>query len=191
YWQVYLHKTVLSAEQMLIQTLRRAKMLRHRGIKLGVQGSLNYFLENTFSEQDFRLNRAILLERFTSLDDTDIASALKYWQEHFDPILSFMSKNLITRRLFKLEFMDRQPDSDHIRLLRQKIEKQHPYSHDVTDYLLIMGKETNTAYSTSKEEIQILLKSGEVKPMSLISDHGIQPKIFTKHYLCYPKDVKI
>lgn len=191
YWQVYLHKTVLSAEQMLIQTLRRAKMLRHRGIKLGVQGSLNYFLENTFNEQDFRLNREILLERFTSLDDTDIASALKNWQQHFDPLLSFLSKSLLSRRLFRLEFMDRQPDSDHIKFLRNKIERKHPYSPDVADYLLIVGKETNTAYSTSKDEIHILLKSGEVKPMSLISDHGIQHKIFTKHFLCYPKDVSL
>lgn len=189
YWQVYLHKTVLSAEQMLIQTLRRAKMLRHRGIKLGVQGSLNYFLENTFTQQDFSKNKSVLLDRFASLDDMDIAFALKTWQDHFDPVLSFLAKSLLTRKLFKLEFQDQSPGQDDINFIRQKIEKQYPFSPDVADYFLIVGKETNTAYSTSKEEILILLKSGEVKPMSLISNHGIQSKIFTKHYLCYPKSI--
>lgn len=189
YWQVYLHKTVLSAEQMMIQTLRRAKMLRHRGIKLGTQGSLNYFLENTFTQEDFNKNRDILLERFATLDDTDIAFAIKGWQDHFDPVLSFLARSLLRRRLFKLEFQDQAPSQDQINFIRQKIEKQFPFSNDVANYLMIVGKETNTAYSTSKEEILILLKSGEAKPMSLVSNHGIQPKMFTKHYLCYPKDI--
>lgn len=191
YWQVYLHKTVLSAEQMLIQVLRRAKMLRRRGIKLGVQGSLNYFLENTFTQQDFSKNKSVLLDRFAKLDDTDIAFAIKGWQDHFDPILSFLAQSLISRRLFKLEFLDHPPGQDDINFIRQKIEKKFPFSQDVANYLLIVGKETNTAYSTSKEEILILLKSGEVKPMSLVSNHGIQPKMFTKHYLCYPKEVGV
>lgn len=191
YWQVYLHKTVLSAEQMLIQTLRRAKMLRHRGVKLGVQGSLNYFLENTFTQQDFSKNKTILLDRFAALDDTDIAFAIKSWQEHFDPVLAFLAKSLISRRLFKLEFQDYPPDQEKINFIRQKIEKQYPFSKDVANYLLVVGKETNTAYSTSKEEIQILLKSGDVKPMSLVSNHGIQAKMFTKYYLCYPKGVEV
>ena len=174
---------------MLIQALRRAKMLRQRGIKLGIHGALNYFLENNFNHQDFKENQSILLDRFNALDDTDIAIALKNWQEHFDPILSFLAKSLINRRLFKLEFQNEYPDPDRIHFIRQKIRKAFPEIPDAGDYLLVVGKETNTTYNTVNEEIQILMKNQTVKPMSLVSEHGILPRVFTKFYLCYPKRV--
>jgi HD superfamily phosphohydrolase len=191
YWQVYLHKTVLSAELMLIQVMRRAKDLIEAGGQLPAPASLRFFLENRdLSSADFRARRAELLEAFARLDDTDIAAAVKEWQHHHDPILAYLAHGLANRRLYRLVFRDEAPKDKQLTLIREELmQAQAAGQLPAGDlgYFLISGQETNEAYSVSKKEIQILCKDGRVRPMSKLTDHAIKTKRFTKHYLCYPK----
>ena len=188
YWQVYLHKTVLSAELMLIKCIERAKDLIKQGQSLKAPSALCYFLENrNLTAADFHNRRDELLSVFARLDDSDIAAAVKEWQYHEDPVLSFLAQGLANRRLFRLEFSyDPFPET-----YQQKIQDQLQAVGSLPEgglpYFLITGKETNASYTTSKDEIRILLKTGEVVPMSELSDSAIQPRMFTKYYLCYPK----
>ncbi len=187
YWQVYLHKTVLSAELMLVQALKRAKLLAQKGVELEMPSNLRFFLDNNLTREDFTTQPETLLDHFAALDDHDIVSALKAWQVCSDAILSFLAQSLIQRRLFKLEFHNEPMPNSHVEAIRKKLMDHPPYTHEWLPYLLISGMETNSAYSASKDEIKILFKDGRVLPMSMVVDHGIQPRIFTKYYLCYPK----
>ncbi len=190
YWQVYLHKTVLSAEQMLIRTLERAKDLAQEGVHLEGSDALRYFLYNNFSRKDFKKNRDELLEKYAALDDIDILAALKNWSSHDDYVLSFLSKSIIERKLFKIKLQNEPFDSDYIKQMRLKVQNNLPEDRsEKSNFLVFTGKESNSAYSTKKDEIKILYKNGKVLPMSDASDHGIQPKIITKHYLCYPDNI--
>jgi len=190
YWQVYLHKTSLVSEQMLIKALKRAKKLADEGIQLECSKPLKRFLYQAIGPQDFKENRSELLGEFAKLDDVDIISALKNWQDHSDFILSFLSKSIINRKLFRVELSNNAFNSDYKKKLRLKLKNSLRNQEIDLDYLFFEGQETNRAYSTSeKEEIKILLKNGEIKPMSAFEDHGIYPKIITKHYLCYPKNI--
>lgn len=189
YWQVYLHKTVVSAEQMLIRALLRAKELAKRGVQLNVPPSLAFFLYNDFTEADFKTNRDALLENFALLDDYDIVSALKTLMQHEDKVLSFISTGLINRRLFKLKLKNYPYDREFVEDVRQKVLERTDFTEADLPYLVFEGKETNSAYSTSKDEIKILHKNDEVMPMSLSSDYGVHSAIVTKYYLCYPKGI--
>ncbi len=187
YWQVYLHKTVLAAEQMLIRTLKRAKELAQQGVELEASRGLKFFLYENITLKDFKKNRDVLLEKYASLDDVDILSALKSWSTHDDFVLSFLSKRIIERKLFKIKMQNEPFESDYVEELRQKVVNNLPKGRsEAVNFLVFEGKETNSAYTTKKDEIKILHKDGKVVPMSDASDHGVQPKIITKHYLCYP-----
>lgn len=189
YWQVYLHKTVLCAEQMLIQVIKRAKELVGQGVKFNCSESLNYFFENQINFNDLEEKQDELLYHYARLDDNDIMFALKMFREHEDKILSFLANSLIDRRLFKIELKSEPFDSDRIEKLRHKVANQENIEKTLTDYFVFTGEETNSAYSTSKNEIRILFKDGSIKPMSESTDYGIQSKIIVKHYLCYPKNI--
>ena len=190
YWQVYLHKTVLSAEQMLIRTLKRAKDLAQEGVELEGSEALRYFLYNNFSRKDFKKKRDELLEKYAALDDVDILAALKNWISHDDYVLSFLSKSIIERKLFKIKLQNEPFDGDYIKEMRLKVQNNLPEDRsEKSNFLVFTGKESNSAYSTKKDEIKILYKNGKVLPMSDASDHGIQPKIITKYYLCYPDNI--
>ncbi len=189
YWQVYLHKTVVSAEQMLVRVLQRAKELTKKGWSLEVSSGLQYCLSNSFTKDAKRKNTSELLNNFASLDDYDIFAALKTFSALDDPFLSFLSKSLINRKLFRIELSSEPFGRDYLESLRQRLLEQFPISKTQVDNLIISGTETNSAYNTSKEEIKILFKSGEILPMSEISDFGIKAELITKHYLCYPKNI--
>ncbi len=186
YWQVYLHKTVLVAEQMLVKTLKRAKQLASQGIALNIPKSLSFFLYQNFSLEDFDKNKE-LLDHFAKLDDHDIFSSLKVFRDHPDPVLSFLSSCIVDRRLFKIEIKDEPFSPIDISEIKNRIESLNILPKENLDYLVFGGAETNHAYSTSKDEINILFKNGDVLPMSQISDFGIQTRLVKKYYLCYPK----
>ena len=187
YWQVYLHKTVLAAEQMLVRAMLRAKDLIRSGYPLNIPPNLKYFFEHTI-DQDFISNhKDELLEHFAALDDVDIVAALKYWTNEKDPILSFLSSSLINRRLFRLQLSNHPFERTYIKNIQQKILQKSDFQEADFDYLIVEGQETNSAYSTSKEEIKILFKDSSVKPMSKSLDYNLDSKIITKYYLCYPK----
>ncbi len=189
YWQVYLHKTVLAAEQMLVQTLRRARELARSGLNLQCSPDLAFFLYQDLDADLFHTDGgSVALDHFAALDDYDIISALKSWSRaNTDPLLSFLAKSLLDRRLFRLELSNHPFARDYVDQLRQSVERWSSFPAGQLRYLLFEGKETNSAYSTSKDEIKILHKNGRVLPMSESADYGIQSKLITKYYLCYPK----
>lgn len=188
YWQVYLHKTVVSAEQMLILVLKRARNLVEEGHRLWAPPGLEYFLRNRITSKDFADRRNDLLDCFAALDDTDISSAVKSWQKHADPLLSYLSYGLINRRLFRLEFSNEPFPESYLSGIRAQLMNHRDLPRGA-DKFLISGEESNSAYTLNKEEIMVLTKSGKVVPMSQISDFGIAPRTFRKYFLCYPKEI--
>ncbi len=190
YWQVYLHKTAVSAEQMLVNTLRRAKDLVEQGQTVWAPSALDFFLKNRhLNGQDFHRRRNELLDRFAELDDTDIAVVLKEWRRHPDPVLSYLANGLINRKLFRLEFSNEPFAEAYVAEISHRLNHHPDVPSGATGYLLLQGEETNSAYSTSRDEIKIWMKDGRVLPMSQLADHGIQPRTYTKYYLGYPKEI--
>jgi HD superfamily phosphohydrolase len=189
YWQVYLHKTVLAAEQMLIQCLRRAKHLAMQGVSLPVSLHLGYFLygESTDLVANGKAPSEVL-EHYAAIDDHDIVSALKSFTETDDFVLAYLSKSLLDRHLFKTETSATPFSSDYLDGLRQMLQKSFNNSRaDDINYFLIQVTESNVAYDISKDEIKILFKNGQTKPMSEIDEPSLHSKKILKHYLCYPK----
>lgn len=189
YWQVYLHKTVLAAELMLIGTLRRARHLVKTGKPVQAPDSLMFFLENKIKKADFESSPDQLLNHFAKLDDYDIVSAMKQWKFCDDKILSFLSTGIIDRKLFRLKFRDEPFNKEYIQKKHNRILAKTSLNSPDLEYVFYEGTETNSAYSTIKDEIKILFKSGKILPMSSIAQHGIQTGAFTKHYICYPKNL--
>lgn len=187
YWQVYLHKTVLAAEQMLIRVVLRFKELYQQGKQLNLSPALRYFFENNIQTRDFEGNRKKILDEFALLDDVDIAAALKNNLDNEDFILSFLSQSLVNRKLFKIELKNQPFEGDYIEKMRQKLTKEKGDLGNDWKHLIFWGKESNSEYSTLKDEIHILFKNGQVLPMSEASDRELHSKIITKYYLCYPK----
>ncbi len=185
YWQVYLHKTVLAAEQMLVKTLLRAKELAMAGHPLDVTRSLAWFLYRDLTPEDFRSNGEAL-SHFSRLDDYDIFVALKNFSEQEDHLLRFLAESTLHRRLFRIELQNDPFDASYLSEKREEIRRKG-YPEEWLDYLVFHGVETNHAYSTSKDEIKILYKSGKILPMSEVTDFGLQTRPSVKYYLCYPK----
>jgi uncharacterized protein len=188
YWQVYLHKTVMAAEQMLIKTFQRAKQLAMQGEPLDVPKSLAFFLYQDVSLADFDANRVVMLDHFARLDDYDIFSALKSFADHADPLLAYLANGIVERRLFKIELKNLPFETDYLTAVRDKVEQgfQH-FPEGYLDYLMMAGDQTNHAYNATKDEIKILYKDGAVLPISQVMDFGLQTNVTKKFYLCYPK----
>lgn len=189
YWQVYLHKTVVAAEQMLVKVLKRAKELANKKKKLDISENLAYFLYHCPEKPFQKKEKRELLNHFSSLDDFDIYSALKNFTKSNDFLLAYYAKSLLNRNLFKIEFSNKPFKSDYLQEIRHKVAQQFPINLQSIQQLIISGKESNNVYTVSKEEILILFKGGKVLPMSEISDFSLQSKNITKYYLCYPKNI--
>lgn len=188
YWQVYLHKTVVSAEQMLKLVLKRARQLYDKGVPVWSPPALEYFLNHKITGQDFFERRNELLDCFAALDDTDISSAVKAWVKHPDALLSYLSYGLVNRRLFRLEFSDAPFPEEYVEQVKDSLRHHRDLPRGAEQFLIV-GEESNSAYSTLKDEIMILKKSGDVVPMSTVSDFGLAPRTFRKYFLCYPKEI--
>ena len=189
YWQVYLHKTVLVAEYMITRVLRRAKELTQHGEKLFATPVLSYFLSRTVSKEDFRNNPEVT-NNFSLLDDFDIFSALKVWAGHPDTVLSFLSRALVNRRLFKIE-MDNEPFAEtYLDELRQKVKSRFGLKADEVDYYCFHDHTSNYTYQLGSDRINILLKDGTVQDIAEASDQlniSLLDKPTTKYFVCYPK----
>ena len=191
YWQVYLHKTVVCAGEMTIRAIARARDLLRKGHQLDISKSLHYFFSNDFSKDSLKTDAEKILYNFSMLDDTDILSALKSFCEEDDFILSFLSKGLISRKLFRVVMQNEPFDHNFIEKIKQKTLAQFPINEDELEYLVFGGQESNKAYVTGSKEIMIKLASGEVKPMSEWSEHNIRPQEVVKYFICYPKTVSL
>lgn len=188
YWQVYLHKTAVAAEQMLKLTIGRARELMDRGEQLWCPPDLAYFLENRLTTEDFRRRPGELLDCFARLGDTDISTAVKAWQRHPDPALSYLSYGLVNRRLFRLEFSNEPFPLAYRERVRQALIGHRDLPRGAENFLM-EGEASNAAYSVAKDEIMVLRNDGEVVQLSAVSDFGITPRTFRKYFLCYPKEV--
>lgn len=186
YWQVYLHKTGVAAEQMLIHTLQRARELAMEGVELEVPRHLGWFL---YHKTDKTLDTRELLKHFVLLDDNDVTAAIKYWSEDADFTLSFLSKGLLDRRLMRLEWLNAPAEPEKIEAIRQQISGLYGPSAKL-EHLVYHGSVSNRAYDETNEQIKILFKNGEVCPISECSEVPLYTKLVTKHYICYPKNLK-
>lgn len=154
YWQVYLHKTVLSAEQMLIRLLRRAKELAQQGAQLSVSPSLQFFLSNNFTATDFRDQSKTLLNHFARLDDIDIMSAAKSFMDHDDKLLSYLAASLVNRHLFKLKLKTEAFDSGYVRYVKKRVLKKMNFQESELDYLVFEGKKATAPTTLLKRKLR-------------------------------------
>ena len=185
YWQVYLHKAVLSAEHMLIHTLRRAQHLTLSGEKLPVSDPLNYFLRQSSTPKD-ALDLG-WLEQYYLLDDIDVMMALKNFCSYPDAVLSLLANGLIHRKLFRVELRPIPFEDNYIAQIKDSITSRYQLQQEDLSYLVVHGKESNRAYDDHDEEIKIKFKSGAVLPISQVSDIHVYKGIVEKYFLFYPK----
>ena len=191
YWQVYLHKTSVSAEKMIINAILRAKELAASGRDVPASQALKTFLAQNITLEDFQQDRS-LLNTFGQLDDYDIWGAIKLWQDHPDKILSYLSKALLNRELFKIKLSNDPLRKQKIESLRAQIADQYGILRADSRFLFSHGEVTNKAYIAEGSTINILKKNGKVIDISEAVDlPNIKAisKIVKKHYLCCPKNV--
>lgn len=187
YWQVYLHKTSLVAEQLLIRMLQRAKELTNNGVKLWASSALDYFLTHEITLTNFDDET---LEKFYRLDDYDIISAMKEWQHCDDFVLKNLSDMIINRDLLKIKLRNKKikpiEKDKHI----QKLVDTYSISEKEASYFVFMGEISNQAYQHDAQQIHILHKSGKIEDIVKASDQlnlKALSKPVTKYYICYPK----
>lgn len=189
YWQVYLHKTVLSAEWMLLNALRRAKKLAQEGVELFCSPVLRHFLYQKITLHQFEESEHEL-DLFARLDDYDIMGALKVWQDHSDRVLSDLSRRLVSRDLFRIEIQKTPFDAAAIAARKSKLNDTHRLSNDELSYYFIEGKVDNKAYDRSNRGIMVKLKDGTVMDAADASDHlnlDALSRPVEKYFICYPK----
>ena len=192
YWQVYLHKVTVSAERMLVNTIRRAKTLLQAGKPLPASDGLMTFLQHDMTLNDFR-EKPLVLDSYGRLDDHDIWGALKLWRSNSDRILSLLCGMLIERKLFRVSLSNDPIRKETIEKLRDAVKKEFNTLGSETPYLFSHGTVTNEAYAEGKQ-INILMKSGKVVDIASASDlPAIKAlsKIVKKNYLCWPKTVSL
>ena len=186
YWQVYLHKTSVAAEQILIRLLNRAKELVQQGQKLTMSTALAFFVKNKISKDNFSHE---VLEMFARLDDTDIISAMKEWQFHPDVVLSKLSKMLLNRDLLKIKVRLNDFEEQKIKRL-QKLSLAKGIEEKDMKYFVFTGVMSNRAYNPENEIIKILTKNGRVVDLSKTSEAiNLEPlsQVTERYYICYPK----
>ena len=190
YWQVYLHKTAVAAEKMLIKTLSRAKLLTQRGHKLFASPALQYFLENDVDKLYFKQRTNEVLKHFVALDDSDIWCAMKVWADDEDKVLSVLSSCLINRKLFKIEIttepLSKEKIDEHINRFASELE----VTKDEASYFYSSDVIYTNMYNEADDSIDILYNDGTIKDISAASDMlNIQllSKKVEKHYFSYLK----
>lgn len=186
YWQVYLHKTVVSAEFLLMHILKRAQEIRD--INHSIEGNpLGYFLLHTNDLKELEPNE--WLEMFLELDDFDVMSAIKRWTKHPDEILSRLCKHLIYRDLLKIKPLIKPVSDSEIDSMRNEFATLNGISKEGVEYLIFQKSITNRAYNRNNESISIRYKDGSVKNLAdaaSIFQFGNLDEPETKHYLYYP-----
>ncbi len=189
YWQVYLHKTVIAAEQLLVKIFQRAKAIANNGVPLFASPSFNLLLANKISTDAFYENE-LYLDAFMKLDDSDLFSAIKVWSEHEDPILAKLCKLLIDRKLFTIEMQNEAFTQKSIQVHKDKLTVSFPLTAQEQDSFVFSGKITNNAYNMEVGKINILTKSKGLIDIADASDNlnlSALSKTVEKYFICYPK----
>lgn len=186
YWQVYLHKTVLSSELMLVKILKRAKELAKQDIELFATPPMKYFLNRDYTLSDFE-NDEQCLQQFLLLDDNDVISSVKVWATHPDSVLSNLCSRLNDRKLFKVKFLGVETTSQ-IEAWKKQVQSDFSISDEAIDYYFVQDATSNKTYTAGDEHIKILFKNGELKAISEVENTLITAELLVpvkKHYICY------
>jgi len=185
YWQVYLHKTVLSAEMMLVKIIHRAKELIALGKEVNAAtDALNYFLGQKNKHLDIEHH----LDIFCSLDDADVMCTVKNWISHPDKILSMLCRGLVDRRLLKVKLQANAFDENLVDEKKKQLSEKLRISYEEADYFVFTGEAVNTTYNPQDERINILFKDGSVKDISKVDNALIHQHLAStvkKQYICY------
>jgi HD superfamily phosphohydrolase len=193
YWQVYLHKTALSGERMIVNIIRRAQYLARAGENLDASPALKNLLTRSYTIEDFS-EQPELLDAFGQMDDHDIWGAMKFWRHHSDPILSGLCNRLMIRELFQIVLSTDPIRKSMVEKARQEIHQIYGILRNETNYLYSYGTVSNEAYVSGGKSINILTKQGKVVDIAHASDlPSIKAisKIVEKNYLCWPKNVSL
>ena len=195
YWQVYLHKTVVSAERLLVNLLRRASDLIESGQEVKAASAFAFFLHHKVTADDFRSpdkqRRGRALNLFSKLDDSDIMSSIKEWTTHPDFILSDLSDRIVNRKLMKIKISPHPFSESQVEELKAKVLSKIDISGQELDYFISVGEMTNKAYQPDEEAIMILHKNGVLKDIRDASDINLEglTKTVRKHFVCYPAKI--
>ncbi|MDZ4793215.1 MAG: HD domain-containing protein [Bacteroidota bacterium] len=191
YWQVYLHKTVLSAEMMLVKIIRRAKELIASGQSvIAASDELNFFLSSGGSAQNFNIHNPIEqhLETFCRLDDHDVMATIKNWNRYPDKILATLSRSLVERNLLKVKLQAEPFDESFLKAKTKEACEKLGITEKESAYFVFTGEASNTTYNPGDERINILFKDGTIKDISKVDNALIQHNLsgtVKKYYICY------
>jgi len=191
YWQVYLHKTVIAAEQLLGKILKRARELALSGVPLFATPSLSHFLVNTINKEAFKSDQTHL-DIFAQLDDADIMSAIKVWAGSEDRILALLCKKLIDRKLYHVEIGDKPMSERKLAELTKLAVEQYSIDKADAHYFVFTDIIKNNAYKVGDGNIRILMKDKSVKDITTASDDNnlaVLAKTVKKHITCYTKEL--
>ena len=189
YWQVYLHKTSVAYEKMLISTLLRAKELASQGIELFASPALHFFLYNEITPTEF-YSDPDCLENFIQLDDNDIWTALKVWSTHTDKVLSTLSMGMINRNIFKVEISSEPISEDRKKELTLQISQQLDIPLSEANYFVSTPSIEKNMYDPADDSIDIIYNDGTIKNIAEASDMlniSLLSKKVKKYYLCYQR----
>jgi HD superfamily phosphohydrolase len=192
YWQVYMHKTVLSADFMLVNILKRAKYLATQGVELTGTQALKHFLHADYTWNDFEENPAIL-KKFLELDDFDVMSGIKDWANHNDLILSDLSGRIINRNLLKIRLQETPFEEELAEKMAEGIRNQYGFTHGEERYMLIVDKVKNHAYNNKKGHINLLYKDGHTSDISTAADQmtiNALSEPVERHFICFPRELR-
>lgn len=197
YWQVYMHKTVLSSESLLVNVLARAKELAMQGIDLYATPALRFFLYNNIGPEELEnkgvFSPGLIAANFTRLDDSDVLSSAKYWADHDDPVLANLAGRLISRNLLAVELQNRPFPEERITGLREKARVMMKIDQQTSKYYIFTDSISNLTYAPDAPEVRILLKNGKtagIREVSDMFDHDLLSEKVTKYFLCYPKELR-
>lgn len=189
YWQVYLHKTVLSAENLSVNILKRAKELALNGADLFCTPALKEFLYNQHNLDSFK-NNAKLLKTFANLDDIDIMASIKIWEKHEDKTLATLCKMMLNRNLYKISLQNKKFSKAEIEIISSKIKKKLKLTDKEVNYFVFQGSIINNAYNPKMDKINILLKNGKMMDIVDAADTLNISALSTpvkKWFVCFPK----
>ena len=191
YWQVYLHKTVLASENMLLKVIKRANFLVKKNHSIFTTESLYFFLKNDYTTSDLESD-PYKLNIFAQLDDYDIYTCLKYWASSDDFVLSNLSKRLINREILKIRIVNEPILEKEKKKLIDKFSKENNCSKEESKYFIFSYKVNNITYESEKSKINILMKSGDVIDITSASDQfnfDMLNKNIKKYFLCFPESM--
>ncbi len=190
YWQVYLHKTTVAFEKMLVNTLRRAKLLAHQGKELFASPALRYFLYNDLDAAFFEVHQEEALRNYGLLDDSDIWCALKDWMSSDDQILSLLATNLINRHIFRVEIHEEPVTQERIDEVLKILMAYYGISREEASYLISVDIIEKDMYDVNDDRIDILYRDGTIRDIadaSEILNVALLSKKIRKYYLCYQR----